>query len=289
MKKKLLLIALLSFILFNITGCFEDNNLEGSNMTTTTYPVEYLVTRLYGEHAEITSIYPNGTSVASYELTEKQIKTHADNTDLFIYNGLTEEKEIAKKILNENKKLQIVDVSYGIKYHYGVEELWLSPNNYLMLANTVKTDLITLSSNKYAGEEIEKNYETLEEDLSLLDTELRNIAENAIKADTHTIVIAEDSFGFLNDYGFEIVNISNENNITSSIKNKFKNKEYTHILVKDKNKIKDAVRDLVDNYGATLVEVDTMETLTDEQRKNNDNYLSIMNEFITNIGNITLS
>ena len=69
---------------------------------------------------------------------------------------------------------------------------------------------------------------------------------------------------------------------------KFKNKEYNHILVKDGEEVKDAIRDLVDNYDATLVKVDTMETLSDNQRKNNDNYLSIMNDFITNIGNITL-
>ena len=288
MKKKIILIALLSFILFNITGCFENNNLEGANIKTSTYPVEYLITRLYGENTTITSIYPNGTSVSTYDLTEKQIKTFAKDTDLFVYNGLTKEKEIAKKILNENKKMQIIDVSYGIKYHYGVEELWLNPNNFLMLANTVKTDLIELSANKYAAEDIEKNYETLEEDLSILDTELRNIAENSEKTKSNVIVVANDSFGFLNEYGFEVINISNENNITSSIKNKFKNKEYNHILVKDGEEVKDAIRDLVDNYDATLVKVDTMETLSDNQRKNNDNYLSIMNDFITNIGNITL-
>ena len=288
MKKKIILIALLSFILFNITGCFENNNLEGANIKTSTYPVEYLITRLYGENTTITSIYPNGTSVSTYDLTEKQIKTFAKDTDLFVYNGLTKEKEIAKKILNENKKMQIIDVSYGIKYHYGVEELWLNPNNYLMLANTVKSDLIELSANKYAAEDIEKNYETLEEDLSILDTELRNIAENSEKTKSNVIVVANDSFGFLSEYGFEVINISNENNITSSIKNKFKNKEYNHILVKDGEEVKDAIRDLVDNYDATLVKVDTMETLSDNQRKNNDNYLSIMNDFITNIGNITL-
>lgn len=288
MKKKLILIALLTFIFFNITGCFDNNNLEGANITTSTYPVEYLVTRLYGEHSTISSIYPNDTTVSSYDLTEKQIKTFAKETDLFVYNGLTKEKEIAKQILNKNKKMQILDVSYGIKYHYGVEELWLNPNNYLMLANTVKNDLIDLTDNKYAGEEIEKHYETLEEDLSLLDTELRNIAESAKKANSQVIVVADDSFGFLNDYGFEVVNITNENNITSTIKNKFKNKEYTHILVNGSKNVKDAIRDLVDNYEATLVTVDTMETLTDEQRKNNDNYLSIMNDFLTNIANITL-
>ena len=54
------------------------------------------------------------------------------------------------------------------------------------------------------------------------------------------------------------VNISNENNITSTIKNKFKNKSYKYILVKDKKNISDSVKDLVDNYGAELVEIDTM-------------------------------
>ena len=90
------------------------------------------------------------------------------------------------------------------------------------------------------------------------------------------------------EFKTQFVNITNENNITSNIKNKFKNKEYTHILVIGRKEVKDTIRDLVDNYEATLVTIDTMETLTDEQRKNNDNYLSIMNDFITNIANITL-
>lgn len=288
MKRKLLLSSLLLMILFSITGCFNNDDLEGSKITTTTYPVEYLISRLYGEKSTITSIYPNDTIIADYDLTDKQIKTFAKETDLFIYNGLTKEKEITKSLLNKNKKIQIIDVSYGIKYHYGVEELWLNPNNFLMLANTVKSDLIDISANKYVGEDIEKKYEELEEDLSILDNEIRSIAESAIKSNSHTIVIADDSFGFLAEYGFEIVNISNENNITSTIKNKFKNKTYKHILVRDKNNAKDAIKDIVDNYGATLIEVDTMETLSDDQRKNNDNYLSIMNEFITNLANITL-
>lgn len=288
MKRKLLFSSLLLILLLALTGCLNNDDLEGSKITTTTYPVEYLISRLYGEKSTVSSIYPNDTVVTEYDLTEKQIKAFAKNTDLFVYNGLTKEKEITKAILNKNKKIQIIDVSYGIKYHYGVEELWLNPNNFLMLANTVKSDLIEISANKYVGEDIEKKYEELEEDLSILDNEIRNIAESAIKSNSHVIVIADDAFGFLAEYGFEIVNISNENNITSSIKNKFKNKVYKHILVRDKNNAKDAIKDIVDNYGATLVEVDTMETLTDEQRKNNDNYLSIMNEFITNLGNMVL-
>ena len=288
MKRKLLLTFLSILSVFLLTGCFDTNNLEGSNITTTVYPIEYLVDRLYGEHSDITSIYPNDVDISKYELTDKQVKEYAKETTLFVYNGLSNEKEIAKTLINKNKKMQIIDVSYGMNYKYGIEELWLNPNNYLMLANTIKNDLEELSSSKYAAEEIEKNYAKLEEDLTTLDAELRNIAKAAINSKSETIVIAYDALGFLERYGFNVINISSENNITSSIKNKFKNKTYTKIFVADKSKVSDSVKDLVDNYKVELIEINTMNTLTDQERNNKDNYLTIMNDFITNLSDAVL-
>ena len=290
MKKRLLMVSILSIItLLLTTGCFDNNKLEGANITTTVYPIEYLVTRLYGDHSTISSIYPNDTDINEYKLTDKKINDYSESTTLFVYNGLSTEKEIAKTLINKNKKMQIIDVSYGLKYKYGVEELWLNPNNYLMLANTIKDDLEELSSSKYAAEEIEEQYSKLEEDLTTLDAEIRNIAKTAISSGNNTIVIAYDTFGFLETYGFNVINISSENNITNNIKNKFKNKTYKQIFVHDKNKVSDSVKDLVDNYGAELIEINTMSTLTNEERNNKDNYLTIMNDFITKLSNVVLT
>jgi zinc transport system substrate-binding protein len=290
MKRKIFMLSILTTIsLLLTTGCFDNDKLDGANITTTVYPIEYLVTRLYGEHSTISSIYPNDTDLNEYNLTNKKINDYAENTTLFVYNGLSTEKETAKTLINKNKKIQIIDVSYGLKYKYGVEELWLNPNNYLMLANTIKGDLEELSSSKYAAEEIEQNYEKIEEDLTTLDAEIRNIAKTAISSGNETIIIAYDTFGFLETYGFNIVNISSENNITNNIKNKFKNKVYKQIFVHDKTKVSDSVKDLVDNYGAELIEINTMSTLTDEERNNKDNYLTIMNEFITQLSNVVLT
>ena len=288
MKKKIILLTILTIMsLFLTTGCLENDNLEGSNITTTVYPIEYLVLRLYDTN-NIKSIYPNGTDIDNYELTDKQLKDFSSNTNLFIYTGLGNEKEIAKTLINKNKKIQLIDASYSLKYTYGIEELWLNPSNYLMLANTVKTNLQELSSSKYAAEKIEKNYGLLEEDLSSLDAEIRSIAKTAEKKNKNTIVIAYDSFGFLSKYGFNVVNISNENNITSSIVNKFKNKTYKYILVKDEKNVSDSVKDLVANYGVELIEINTISTLTDEERANGDNYLTIMREFINSLSKATL-
>ncbi len=288
MKKKIILLFILCIITLTITTGCNNDKLEGSNITTTIYPIEYLVNVLYGDKSNITSIYPNDTDISKYELTEKQLNDYSKSTSLFVYNGLSNEKEIAKTLINKNSRLQIIDASYGLKYKYGIEELWLNPNNYLMLANTIKDDLKNLSSSKYSAEQIEENYNKLEESLTTLDAELRTIAKAAIKNNNETIIIAYNSFGFLEKYGFKIINISSENNITSNIKNKFKDKTYTKIFVNDTDNISDSIKDIVDNYDAELIEINTMATLTDKERSNGDNYLTIMNDFITKISDVVL-
>lgn len=288
MKRKIIYLLILSIISLTLTtGCFDGDELEGSKITTTVYPIEYIVKRLYS-NGEINSIYPNDVNINEYKLTDKQINDFSKDTTLFVYNGLTSEKEIAKTLIDKNKDIQIIDVSYGLKYKYGIEELWLSPNNYLMLANTIKNNLEELSSSKYAAENIEKNYATLEEDLSSLDAELRNLAKSAQKNNTATIVVAYEAFGFLEKYGFNVVNISSETSITTAIKNNFKNNTYKYVFVEDKDHVADSIKDLVDNYDVQLVEIKTMTTLTDDERNNNDNYLTIMRDFISNLSNIVL-
>ena len=235
MKKKIIYLLLIALITLTCaTGCFDQDELEGSHITTTVYPIEYIVTRLY-TNGDVTSIYPNDTDVTNYKLTDKQINDISKSTTIFIYNGTTDEKEIAKALVNKNNNLQIIDPSFN--YKYGVEELWLSPNNLLTMADTIKMKLKELSTSKYAAEEIEKNYALLEEDISTLDANLRNIAKSAKNNNKGTIVIAYDSFGFLEKYGFDVINISSESNITTSIKNKFKDKTYKQIFVADKNNV----------------------------------------------------
>ena len=127
--KKLFLLLIAIFL---TTGCsFVKDNLENATIYTTVYPLEYLVNTLYGDYAEVSSIYPQDIDVDTYKLTTKQIKEYAKG-DLFVYNGLSNEKEITKNLINKNKNLLIIDVTSGLTYTYNIEELWMSPNNYLM-------------------------------------------------------------------------------------------------------------------------------------------------------------
>ena len=103
--KKLFLIILSAFLL---TGCsLKKDNLENATIYTTIYPVKYLTEFMYKDYGTIESIYPSGADVFNYELTDKQIKKYA-KSDLFIYNGLSNEKTIAKNLINKNKNLLII-------------------------------------------------------------------------------------------------------------------------------------------------------------------------------------
>ena len=117
--KKLFLIILSAFLL---TGCsLKKDNLENATIYTTIYPVKYLTEFMYKDYGTIESIYPSGADVFNYELTDKQIKKYA-KSDLFIYNGLSNEKTIAKNLINKNKNLLIIDVSNGLSYKNGVKD-----------------------------------------------------------------------------------------------------------------------------------------------------------------------
>ena len=153
MKKMLKVLGLFSFIFF-LSGCLNDDKLSNDNVYTSIYPIQYLTEYLYGEQKTVASIYPNGADVSKYELTNKQKETYHKGA-LFVYNGLTNEKELAREFLNDNKNILLIDVSYGLSYEDSIEELWLSPNNYLMLAKNIKNNLIEYTTSKTVIDTIE--------------------------------------------------------------------------------------------------------------------------------------
>ncbi|MBO4245914.1 MAG: zinc ABC transporter substrate-binding protein [Bacilli bacterium] len=291
MKKFIKLLILGLFTTTLLTGCFKRDSLEGVKIYTTVYPIEYLTETLYGNNSKVYSIYPNGVNVNEYKLTKKQINNYS-KAGIFIYNGLSNEKNIAKEFINANHKIKIIDVSYGLKYENGVEELWMSPNNYLMLATTIKNNLEDYISSKYIIDEIENNYKPLQEEVSKMDAELRAIASSAKDKDQHTIVASNNMFKYLNNYGFNVLSLEDketisENNL-NAIKSSFKSKKYKYIIIANTDEKTDLIKDLENNYGAKTITVNTMKNLTTEDRNNNLTYLTFMKEYIENIRTITL-
>ena len=286
--KRIIKLGFIIISIFILTGCFKEDKLTNDNVYTTIYPIEYLTEFLYGETKSVSSIYPKGANVLNYELTAKQ-KENYEKGALFVYNGLTNEKELAREFLNDNKNLLLIDVSYGLSFKNTIEELWLSPNNYLMLAKNIKNNLIDYTTSKIASETIETKYNELKEKLSYMDADLRNIASLASKEGNNTLIVSSNKLNFLSNYGFEIIDLTNKNITKSTIKSNFKKGKYKDIYLCDIDTKNDLIKELEKNYDANIISVNTMYTLNDKQTSNGENYETIMNEFIENIRSTTLS
>ena len=282
--KKFLKGLLMGVFMLLLSGCGEDA-LVNNDVYTTIYPIEYLTEYLYGEDRSVFSIYPSGADVNTYELTDMQ-KENYSLAGLFVYNGLTNEKELAREFLNNNPELLLIDVSYGLNYEYAIEELWLSPNNYLMLAKNIKNNLLDYTTSTVLKENIEDRYKEIEEELSFMDAELRSVAMEAKSDGNATLVVSSNKLLFLENYGFQVIVLGDEEN--ESISELFDDGDVSDIYLCDIDQKNDFITSLESEYDANIINVDTMYTLTDEEASGNKTYLTIMREFIDNIRNTTL-
>lgn len=203
--KKIFILLLSVFLL---TGCtlFKSDVMEDINVYTTTYPTSYLINYLYQDHAKVESIYPTGINFKEYELSDKKLTEYA-KSDLFIFNSQDNDKDYAAEMINKNKNLKLIDATLGMEYTYSLEELWLNPYNYLMMANNIKNSLSEYITNPYLVEEINNNYETLQYELSKLDANY----QDDLKDSTTKIIVTDNSlFKFLEKYNIEVISLEEE-------------------------------------------------------------------------------
>ena len=201
---------------------------------------------------------------------------------MFIYNGLSKEKNIAAELLNKNKNLDIIDVSKGLEIENDPTELWLSPTNFLMIASNIKNTLKEYVTNQKMIDKVESNYNNLKVEISEIDVELKTIAENA---SNNTLIVGNNTFNFLKNYGFNIISIvdkENSNTNMSQAKKLIQNKTVSNIFVLSGDEKTDNINELI-KAGATIVEVPNLYTINDEQRKNKQDYLYFIKNMLENI------
>ena len=278
---------LLILAIFLTTGCsLTKDSLEDATIYTTVYPIKYLTEFLYSDYAEVDSIYPNGADVSNYELTEKQLREYA-KSDLFIYNGLGNEKNIAKDMININDNLLIIDVSNGLNYTYGIEELWMSPNNYLMLAKNIKDYLIEYLESTTIIDYVKGKYDELAEILSLKDADLRAIGKEARENGTNTLIVSNDVFKYLENYGFEVISLDEETvteSTLNSVRDEFDEGTYDTIIVLDNN-YTDSINSIIEDYEANTIDVSSMASFVE----GSSDYITVMQQFIDDLRNLSLT
>ena len=256
MKK--LFILILS--LFLLTGCniFKSDALKDIDVYTTTYPVNYIINYLYGDNANIYSIYPSGVNFKEYELSDKKLNEFSKSS-LFVFNSQDIDRNYAVNMLNKNSNLRLIDTTLGMNYTYSIEELWLNPYNYLMMAKNTKTSLNEYITDPYLNKQINEKYELLQYELSKLDATYKE----TLKAAKYTTIVTDNElFKFLEKYNIEVISLE-EDIRTITIKDKDNlsdiSKEY-NVSISDiltyNNKLDETI-----NIGETIkIPVKTIET-----------------------------
>ena len=259
------------------TGCVRNDNMEDIKIKTTSYPIEYITTTLYKDHAyTIGSIYPDDIDINNYTLTDKQIKDFSKN-DLFIYNGLSNEPNYAIKLKNINKNIKIIDAAKWMEYSNNIEELWLYPFNFLMMAQNIKNGFYEYVSDPYLEEEIQENYDKLNINVSQLDVEFKTSVEHAVDK---TIIVSDDLFKFLEKYGLTVISLEENDNLNSKIiydaKRLINNGTVEYIFIKDGEETNETVNKIISETGVKTESIHTLSNLTEKERDENQDYFTIM-------------
>ena len=278
MKKKISFIILL-LGMFLLGGCTTDS-MENITIYTSIYPIEYVTNELYGNYSTIYNMYPQGIDPFEYKLTNKQIKDYG-SSDLVIYNGLGKEKDYIVTMVNNNKKLKIIDSTNRIEFKYSQDEVWINPSNVLMVARNIKEGLKEYVITETIDKKIDDNYEALKINISNLDVELKEMAENASNKD---IVVQDNELTFLSKYNLNITSLD-ASTMTDKIYNDASNLlgsgNIKYIFILSGREENDFTKQLRETYPDIEIQyIDPINNISTEDKNNGKDYISIMNDNI---------
>ena len=276
--RRLFRVLLVCLSIFSLTGCLKRDTMEDISIYTTNYPTYYIVNRLYGKFSDINSIYPNGSNIDDYSLTSKQIKDYS-KADLFVFNGLSNEKKYVTKMRKENKDLKIIDTTLYMEYTNDMSELWLDPSNFLMMAQNVKSGLKEYIDSYYLNSKISSNYEKLKIEASNLDAKIKDIVSNA---DNKVIVTSSNLFKYLEKYGLKVYvldeNDSNINITVNEVRKLIKDGSVKYVFIKNDEEENSIIKNLGSSYGITVQKWHILSNISEIEASENKDYFSIMND-----------
>lgn len=278
MKKKILLL-LISIIL--ISGCDFNEDFSDRYVYTTLYPVEYATNMLYGDYGNVQSVYPNGSD-STFTVTEKKKNTYSKG-EIFVYSGIANEASLARDLLNKNNNIKLIDATKGLQSKLEITNMWLDPSNYLMLCSNIKRSLIDYNNNVYTKEGIENKYKLLNEKISELDVQLYNIGKNG---NYNTILTTNNALNYLSKYNINVISLDEKNpsiNVAyANAKKLIKENKIQYIYYIEGDEFNKTQEKLINSSNLVKIEINNIYSLTDDERNEGKDYISIMNEIITN-------
>lgn len=202
-SKKIVLYVMLCLIVCAMTGCKakESEKTDKLSVVTTLFPNYDFAKQIGGDKAEVTLLLNPGVEAHDYDPTPADI-IKINEADIFVYTGDAMEAWAASIIETvDSKTLQVVDASKNIELaktedksssnsseeesgeheheHESVYDphIWTSPKNAIVMVNNILAAYVKADPDN--AEYYQKNADAYIQEIQKLDTEIREVVENA--------------------------------------------------------------------------------------------------------------
>ena len=245
---------------------------------TSFYTVYDFVQKIGGDKIEIINLVPSGVEPHDWEPNPRDLVI-LEQADVLVCNGLGMESWLSKITNSVNMdKLEVVEISSGVKEIKGDPHVWLNPLNVKIELKNIADALIRLD--KQNETYYRDNYDKYAREIDKLDDEYITRLSNCTR---NEIVVTHKAFGYLCDrYGLLQVALQGVTNdgepsmqkISETIK-VIREKDIKTIFAE--NAIDEKImKTIAKETGSTISRLETLENVTGQDIENGREYFSIM-------------
>ncbi|GMK37992.1 ABC transporter substrate-binding protein [Paenibacillus sp. CCS19] len=307
-KKPRYALIMIAAIALMLSGCGSSTSSKLSddktNVVTSFYPIYYLASEIGGDYANVINLIPTGVEPHDWSPKSRDLDTAA-KAQLLLYNGAGLEGWIDDFLegLPTNSKLMTGAMSEGITlldadseeheehddHDHGDLDVdphtWVSPKSMLVMADNVKQMLI--KADAAHEEQFRANYEKVAEQLKTLDEQY---TRELGALQNHEIVVSHQAFSYLaRDYGLHEQSIMGlspdaEPRAQDLLKlTKFVKENNVKYIFFEELVSSTLAETLANEADVETLVLNPVEGLTNEQQKNGDNYVTIMESNLQNL------
>lgn len=308
MKKKLFLGLIAATAMLSLAACGSENKASQKsdklNIVTTFYPMQEFTKQIVGDQGNVSVLVKPGVEPHDFEPSAKDVAAIQDS-DAFVYNNENMETWVPKTT-KDMKKVDVIKASTGILLLPGISEeeessgheghnhvldphVWLAPSLAIKEVETIRDQLIKkFPSKKEVFTENSANYL---KKLKALDTAYK---DGLGKAKQKNFVTQHAAFAYLAmEYGLNQVPITGINPDVEPSASRIKdlkayvNKNDIKYIYFEENATDKVAKTLAKEANVTTLALNPLESLTQEQEKTGDDYISVMMQNLENLKKTT--
>ena len=308
MIKKISL-TLFILLLFTVSACSnsdatDETKQDSLTIQTTLYPIQYIIEEIGGKAVSVETIYPPGVDAHTYEPTSKEV-TELAKADAFVYLGAGMEGFASKAASAlQGQDVELIEIGtdkalFTDSTEHAADDghnhsdldphIWLDPLRMNQMADILLAELIKLDPEH--KDEFEENLTVFKDNMISLNNDFDSTLKN--KANKR-ILVTHAAYGYWElSYDLEQLPISGLS--TSDEPSQKQLAEITRLakdldinyVIYGQNDANQTAEIIQKHIGAEKLIIHNLAVLTEDDLKNESDYLSLMKENLSTLDKAT--